>query len=60
VDIEVREQRAQHEEGGPVEGEDDQATDGQPPQAAHGLSVARTRVTLPHPLRVTTSHPSAA
>jgi len=60
MDIEVRQQRAHDDERGPVQGEHDQATEGQSPQVAHGLSVARTRVTLPHPLRVTTSHPSAA
>jgi hypothetical protein len=60
VDVEVRQQRAQHDEGDPVKGEDDQATDGEAPEPGHDASVTRVRVIQPHPMRVTTPHPSGA
>ena len=60
VDVEVRQQRAEHEQGDPVQKQDDQATDGESPEPGHDASVARMRVIEPHPMRVTTPHPSAA
>ena len=60
VDVEVRQQRAKDDQGGPVQGQDDQAADGESPVPGHAPSVTRVRVTQPHPLRVTTAHPSGA
>jgi uncharacterized membrane protein HdeD (DUF308 family) len=41
-------------------GEHDQATDGKSPEPRQDASVARVRLIQPHPMRVTTRHPSAA
>ena len=48
------------EQGRPVQGEDDQAADGESPEPGHDASVAPVRVIQPHPMRVTTPHPSGA
>ena len=60
VDAEVRQQRAEHEQRAPVQSEDHQAADGESPEPGHGASLARVRVIQPHPMRVTTPHPSGA
>jgi hypothetical protein len=60
VHVEVRQQRTEDEEGGPVQKQDHQAADGESPEPGHGASLARVRVTEPHPMRVTTPHPSGA
>ena len=60
VDVEVRKHRAEQEQRAPVQKQHDQAADGESPEPGHAASVTRVRVIQPHPLRVTTPHPSGA
>jgi hypothetical protein len=60
VHVETQQQRAEQEQGAPVQEQDRQAADGEAPEPRHRPSLARVRVTEPHPMRVTTSHPIAA
>ena len=49
VDVEVRQQRAEHEQGAPVQEQDHQAADGESPEPGHGASLARARVIAASP-----------
>ena len=45
VEVEARQQRAEQEQGAPVQEQDEQAADHESPEPRHGASLARMRVT---------------
>ena len=60
MDVEVRKHRSQQEQRAPVQKQDHQAPNGESPEPGHRARLTRVRVIQPHPLRVTTPHPSGA